>query len=79
MEEETKKLLEDNLALNRENNEMLHKLYNIQRWAQITRIIYWFVVIGIAIGAFYFIQPFFDSLLGVYGLDSSSINSVFIK
>ena len=75
MEEETKKFLEDNLALNKENNRILLKLYNIQRWAQITRVIYWFVIIGISIGAFYFIQPFLSSLAGAYGVDTSSFSN----
>jgi hypothetical protein len=77
MEEETKKLLEDNLALNKENNRILLKLYNIQRWAQITRVIYWFVIIGISVGAFYFIQPFLSSLAGAYGIDTSSFGNSF--
>ena len=76
MDPDIKKLLEDNLALNKENNDMLLKLFKIQRLAQITRIIYWIVLIGIAVGAFYFVQPFIDSLLGIYGMDSSSLDSL---
>ena len=77
MDQDIKKLLEDNLILNKENNELLLKLYKAQRLAQITRIIYWVVIVGMAIGAFYFIQPFLDSMLGAYGVDSSSLNSLF--
>lgn len=77
MDQDIKKLLEDNLTLNKENNELLLKLYKVQRFAQITRIIYWVVIVGVAVGAFYFIQPFFNTLLGVYGVDSSSLNGLF--
>jgi len=76
MDEETKKLLEDTLILNKENNEILRKLYKAQRLAQITRIIYWIVIVGVTLGAFYFIQPFFDSILGAYGVDSSSLKGL---
>jgi hypothetical protein len=77
MDQDIKKLLEDNLTLNKENNELLLKLYKVQRFAQITRIIYWVVIVGVAVGAFYFIQPFLNTLLGVYGVDSSSLNGLF--
>ena len=76
MEGDIKKLLEDNLNLNKENNRLLLKLYNIQRWAQVTRIIYWFIIIGITIGAFYFIKPFLSSILNVYGIDSSKFGNI---
>ena len=52
MDPETKQLLEENIKLSKENNELLLKLYRIQRWAQITRIIYWFLIIGFSVGAF---------------------------
>ena len=71
-----KKLLEANLALNKENNELLLKVYGIQRWGQIMRVIYWFVIIGISVGAFYFIEPFLASLGGAYGVDTSSIGNI---
>jgi hypothetical protein len=29
--------------------------------------LYWIVIIGTAIGAFYFIQPYIDSLTNIYG------------
>ena len=76
MEGDIKKLLEDNLNLNKENNRLLLKLYNIQRWAQVTRIIYWFIIIGITIGAFYFIKPFLSGILNVYGIDSSKFGNI---
>ncbi|MFA5773351.1 MAG: hypothetical protein WC908_01600 [Candidatus Paceibacterota bacterium] len=76
MEEETKKLLEENLRLSKENNKILLKLYKIQRWAQITRIFYWFLIIGVSVGAFYFIKPYLGNLLNVYTGGVSGINNV---
>ena len=77
MEQEERSLLEENLRMSRENNKLLLKVYGIQRWAQITRVIYWFLIIGISIGAFYFIEPFLSSLGSAYGVDTSSIGNMF--
>ncbi len=66
MDEETKKLLADNLVLNKDNNEMLHKLVLYQKWNQIYRIVYWTIIILSTVGAFYFIQPYITNLIGLY-------------
>lgn len=66
MEEDTKKLIADNYALNKENNEMLKKLIVFQKWNQIYKIVYWAIIVLSAIGAFYFIKPYLSSLVGVY-------------
>jgi len=74
MDPEAKQLLEENLRLSKENNELLLKLYNVQKWSQIIRVGYYVVLVLIGIGAFYFIKPFFGDLLSAYGIDSSSVN-----
>jgi hypothetical protein len=74
MEQDLKQLIEENLKLSKENNEILLKLYNIQKWSQILRIGYYMVLVLIAIGALYFIKPFLGNLMGIYGLDSSSLD-----
>jgi len=66
MDPESKQLLEENLKLSKENNLMLLKLIKIQRWAQITRYIYWGVLILISMGALYFVKPMINNLLNVY-------------
>ena len=76
MDLELKKLLEDNLQIANENKAMLKRLVLLQKWNQIIRITYWVLLIGIAIGAFYTIEPYFNALFGmsssggVSGLDS---------
>ena len=69
---DVKRLLEENLKLSKENNVLLQKIYSIQRWAQITRVLYWLVIVGISVGAFYFIKPLMGNLLGSFG--SSNIS-----
>jgi hypothetical protein len=66
MDPEVKNLLEENLKLSKENNELLLKIRSIQRWAQITRLMYWFVIIGISFGAFYYLKPYLGNVLNIY-------------
>lgn len=76
MDQEIKSLLEENLRLSKENNELLVKVRNFQRWSQISKVLYWFVIIGVALGAFYFIKPYFDNVLNIYTGGVSDINMV---
>lgn len=61
-----RELLEQNLELNQQNNELLHKIYRSIVWRRIIRIVYWVVIIGVAIGAFYFLQPYVEVLFETY-------------
>jgi len=76
MDPELKQLLEENLRLSKENNVLLLKIRNIQRWAQITKILYWFVIIAAAVGALYFIKPYLGGILNIYSGGVSDINSI---
>ncbi len=63
MDQEIKELLQANIELSRENNKILKKIRGTQKRAVITKILYWIIIIGIAVGAFYFIQPFIQKIL----------------
>ena len=76
MDQEEKHLLEENLRLSQENNVLLLKIRSVQRWAQITSIFYWFLIIGVSIGAFYFIKPYLGNLLNIYTGGVSGIGSI---
>ncbi len=78
MDEDTKKLLSENLAVNKANNEMLKKLVLYQKWNQIYKIVYWSIIILSVLGAFYFIQPYLSSIFGVYsgGVNVTDINKI---
>ena len=73
---DVKRLLEENLKLSKENNVLLQKIHNIQRWAQITRVLYWLVIIGVSVGAFYFIKPFLGNITNLYTGGVSGINNI---
>jgi hypothetical protein len=76
MDPETKKMLEENLRLSKENNDILKKMVRIHRWTQIYRVIYWVLILGASFGAYYFIQPYIDSLLNYYGSVSDSVDTI---
>ena len=76
MDQDIKNLLEENIALNKANNEMLVKLIKAQKWQMIYRICYWAIIILSAIGAFYFIEPYLGSILGLYTGGASNITNV---
>lgn len=50
-----------------ENNKLLHKLVRAGRWATFFSILRWLVVLGVAAGTYYYLQPYLDQLLRVYG------------
>ena len=49
-----------------ENHETLEKVYSSIYWQKVFSYVYWFVIIGIAIGAFYFLQPLWDNVMAAY-------------
>lgn len=64
---EERELLERSVALGEENNKILHSMRRSMRLARIMSILYWVFIIGTAIGAFYLIQPYIESITGTYG------------
>ncbi|MDQ3245185.1 MAG: hypothetical protein M3P22_02490 [bacterium] len=75
MDEEVKNMLEETLALAKENNEMLHKVRGVQKQATFFRVVYWVFIILAGIGAFYFIQPYIDAVTNGVGEAKSTLSS----
>lgn len=50
-----------------ENQRMVKNLYHRARMATVVIFIKWFVIIGLTIGAFYYVQPLINNLVNVYG------------
>lgn len=66
MDPEPKKLLEETFNLAQENNKMLRKVRSVQKWA-----IFWsglkiIIIIGIALGSFYFLEPYINKMADLY-------------
>lgn len=66
MEPDLRGNLKELLELTRENNQLLHKANNRARWGMIIKTIYWIVIIGFTIGAYYYIQPYLDTAMQNY-------------
>jgi hypothetical protein len=81
MDEETKKLLKEELEVNKENNQLLQKLVWYQKWTRWLNISKWIIVIGTTLGALYLIQPMINSLWSTYSellgtISETSINTL---
>ena len=76
MTPEEKSLLERTYKLAEENNEILRKMRRISRYGTIFKVVYWVVILGLSFGAYYFIQPYVESVSGLYGQVQGNVNSV---
>jgi hypothetical protein len=70
MTPEERSLLERTAALAEENNKLLKSMQKSARWRTVFQIGYWAIIIILTFGAFYFIQPYINSLTGA--LDGAS-------
>lgn len=77
MDQEDKELLRRILDISQRNNKILESIKQGMFWGRVFRYIYWAVIIGAAIGAYYFIEPYVDQILQVYGGVKGGINNLF--
>jgi hypothetical protein len=66
MDPETREMIETTLELARENNKMLRKVRGVQQREMIWRIVKTAVILGLALGLFYFLEPVINQIIGVY-------------
>lgn len=52
-------------VLAEDNHKILKKLHKALVFERVKTIVYWVLIVGIAIGAFVFLQPYVDSALDV--------------
>ena len=62
MDPEIRQKIVELLELTRQNNEILTGMRRTQRWATFFNLIYWAIIVGSLIGAFYFFQPYIDQI-----------------
>jgi len=67
MQPDEKEMLKKTLELSQENNKLLHTIRRSMFWGRVVRIVYWVIIIGAAIGVYYYIAPYIDSAVGAYG------------
>jgi len=76
MTPEERELLKRSVELAEENNDILRSMRRSMRFARIMSIMYWVVIVGSAVGAYYLIQPYVESIAGVYGGAKESLDGV---
>lgn len=59
------------LKIVEENNEILKGIRRSNRFSLLIKSIYWFVIIGLSIGAFYFVQPYVNFMGNALGIDTN--------
>ena len=63
MNPEEHQILERLLHLEEQNHRILRSLHRSMVWGTIFQIIYWLFILGVAVGAYYFVRPY----LGPFG------------
>ncbi len=75
MSPEEKELLQRSVDLAEENNKILHILHRHMKIRRAMSIAYWVLIIGVAIGAFYFVEPFVQRATEMYDGAKENIDS----
>jgi len=64
------------LELSESNNRILRAIKRSILWGRIIHTVYWVVIIGASIGAFYFMKPYLSQLEDLYGGLKNGASSV---
>jgi hypothetical protein len=67
MTPEERSLLERTYKLAEENNSILRSIRRSNRLSTAMRVLYWVVILALSFGAYYFIQPYVETLMSAYG------------
>lgn len=76
MTPEERSLLERTHKLVEENNEILRSIRRTNRFSVVLRLLYWVVILVLSFGAYYFIQPYITTMLGVYDQVQGGLGAV---
>jgi hypothetical protein len=75
MTPEERSLLERTHKLAEENNSILRSIRRLTRFGTVMRVSYWVIILALSFGAYYFIQPYLQTMFGSYGqLQGSLLN-----
>lgn len=67
MSPEERQILIQTHRMVEENNQLIRKMRRAALWGRLWHILYWVIIIGASLGAYYFIQPYVEQVQGVYG------------
>lgn len=66
MDQEDKKKLDRILELAEENNAYIRRVRSTQKTSQMLKAIYWVIIVLFAVGGFYYIKPYLESVTNLY-------------
>lgn len=76
MTPEEKSLLERTYKIVEENNTILRGIRRANRLSMLVRIFYWLIIIGVTFGAFYYLQPYIESVFKIVDHAQQSLQSI---
>lgn len=76
MDVEDRNLLKKSLMLSEENNEILRQMQRSMRMGHLLTFFYWVLIIGSAVGAFYYFQPYLNQVLAQYGTATTILDKL---
>ncbi|MDP3734961.1 MAG: hypothetical protein Q8R39_00870 [bacterium] len=76
MDPNDRQLLKHVALLVEENTVILRKLLRAEKMRRLVSALYWLAVLAISLGAYYFIQPYLDKLLSIYGNVRGGVENV---
>ena len=76
MSPEERELLNRSVALAQDNNKILRSMRRSMFWARVISMIYWALIIGSAVGAYYFIQPYLNQAISIYNTAQGNLDNV---
>jgi hypothetical protein len=76
MTPEDRELLRHSIELGEENNAILRGIQRSMRISRAITIVYWLIIIGTSLGAYYFLQPYMEQIWGVYNGAKSNLGQI---
>lgn len=76
MVEDSQSKLDELLRLERENNQILHSVRRKQHWQTFMAVIYWLVLLGGAVAAYHFLEPYLAQLIKMYNSIQDSVGKI---
>ena len=64
--EENRKLILENLEVARDNQEKIKRIQGHIRRTWVIKTIYWFIIVGVTIGAYYVSKPYINDAVDNY-------------
>ena len=76
MDDELRTLIEETHEIAKDNQKRIKKIQGNQRRGILGKILYRLIIIGIAIGAFYFVKPYYEKMIDSYNQAIERLNTV---